>query len=124
MIEAEFIELIFMAATIQEQYALDFLSMVFAYVVAGHFVGASLTRVQFVVLTAIYSGFTIAIGFGALLGVRQLGSLSSRFLEEHPAGATTIVPSDAPSFVPPILLSSAWLISVWYVASVRRARRP
>jgi len=125
MTEAEFTELIFTAATLQTQYAWDLISIVFAYVVAGHFIGASLTRVQFVALTAVYSAFTLGIGTGAVITLRQMESLGRRFLEQHPAEAATIIfpGANRMSIIPPILFFSAWLVSVWYVASTRRPDR-
>jgi hypothetical protein len=112
--EAEFIELTFMAATVQSQYAMDFISIVFAYVVAGHIVGASLTWVQFVVLTTVYSAFTVGIGAGALDTLSMMASLNDRFLEQHPVEAAAMVPPFLcqAAVLPAIPFSSAWLISV------------
>ena len=64
MTEAELIELLFAASALLSGYAVDFTSMVFAYVVAGHFVGRKLTRVQFVALTLVYSAFAAGIAMG------------------------------------------------------------
>ena len=123
MTAAEFTELIFMANALLSQHATDFTSMVFAYVVAGHFVGTKLSRVQFVALTVLYSGFAAGIAVGALTSISQMDFLRYQFLQQHPSEASPIMAStivERTQVLPPILFFCAWAISVWYVASSRR----
>ena len=123
MTAAEFTELIFMANALVGQHAMSFTSIVFAYVVAGHFVGERLTRVQFVALTVLYSAFAAGIAVAAVSSISQMGFLRDQFLQQHPAEASPMMTSGLVGrthAVPPILFFCAWAISVWYVASIRR----
>lgn len=124
MTEAELIELLFAASALLSGYAVDFTSMVFAYVVAGHFVGRKLTRVQFVALTLVYSAFAAGIAMGGLAAIERMIYLRDRYLQEYPVEATAMLGGGGISrstAVPPFLFFAAWLISVWYVGSSRRA---
>jgi hypothetical protein len=123
MTTPEFIELIFMANALVGQHATDFISIVFAYVLAGHFVGANLSRLQFVVLTFLYSGFAAGIAIAALASIHEMVYLRDLFVQQHPVEAPPIMASGFVAwtfFVPPILFFCAWVISIWYVASSRR----
>jgi len=124
MTAAEFTELIFMASALVGQFAIDFVSIVFAYVVAGHFVGANLSRFQFVVLTLLYSAFAAGIAVAAMTSIDQMGFLGEQFLQQHPLAVSPMTTSGSVArtqAVPPVLFFCAWAISVWYVASSRRA---
>lgn len=113
--EVEFGELYALMGDSMHMQFLVFTSILFAYLVAGHFVGATLTRKVAVSMTTIYCLFMIAPLLQYVVEFFRINSLSKAYLEQYPEGF--IIPESHPlglliTFIPMLL---AWIGSFYYV---------
>lgn len=104
---------------------MDFVTVLFAYLVVAHFVGATLDRWYVAILTALYSIFAI----WPILGTYQAGTMMYTITNAHPGISKSIgVSVDFnPGWVPFVVLGSAWVLSLFYmyrVRSIHDASRP
>ncbi len=97
---------------------MDFVTVLFAYLVVAHFVGATLDRLYVVIVTVIYSMFAI----WPILGTYQAGSMMYTVTHAHPELSQSLGLSVDfnPGLVPFVVLGSAWVLSLAYMYRVRR----
>ena len=103
---------------------MDFVTVLFGYLVCAHFIGAGLSRTYVLLLTALYTvfcmfplmGTTIAMATISALNVSHQTELSALGLADLRGGAT--VP-----FLPVATYALAWLMSLGYMYRVRKAAR-
>ncbi len=98
---------------------MDFITVLFAYLVLAHFVGATLDRAYIAIVTVIYSMFAI----WPILGTYQAGSMMYAVTQAHPQLSQSLgVSVDfIPGFVPFVVLGSAWVLSLTYMYRVRKS---
>ena len=100
---------------------MDFVTVLFGYLVVAHFIGPNLTRSFVIGLSAAYSLFAIFPALGVLKVIFQ----SQRLLQVY--GEMEVAPwigSSGISFLPSITILIGWLISLGYMYRVRHATRP
>ena len=101
---------------------MDFVTVLFGYLVCAHFIGAGLSRFYVLILTALYTTFctfplagtTVAMQTIAALRVSHQTELSVLGLADLHAGPGFV-------FVPALTYGLAWLMSVGYMYRVRKA---
>ena len=99
---------------------MDFVTVLFAYLVVAHFVGASLMYVA--IVNVIFSIFAI----WPILGTYQAGSMMYTVTHAHPELSQSLGLSVDfnPGHVPFVVLGSAWILSLAYMYRVRRNASP
>ena len=117
---SEYIELILLARESGSESAMNFVTLVFAYLVMVYFVGASLPKLQIWLVSLLYSFFVAFPVFGAVQDFRTLNALVSDFYARHPTEAnkfvtTTLAPWQL--FVGVAIVS--WLLSIGFVVYMR-----
>ena len=101
---------------------MDFVTVLFGYLVVAHFIGPNLTRSFVLGLSAAYSLFAIFPAWAVMNVILQ----SQRLLQVY--GEMEVAPWMGSSglglsFLPPIAILIGWLISLGYMYRVRRATR-
>ena len=101
---------------------MDFVTVLFAYLVVAHFVGASLDRIYVAIVNVIFSVFAI----WPILGTYQAGSMMYAVTHAHPELSQSLGLSVDfnPGYVPFVVLGSAWILSLAYMYRVRRNASP
>ncbi len=120
MSPAEYIELILLAREAGTGSAMNFVTLVFAYLVMAYFVGASLSKLQIWLISIVYSFFVIFPLFGAAQDFMTINALAEDFYATHPIEASKFVvkiPSPWPLFVGVAMIS--WLLSIGFVVYMR-----
>ena len=105
---------------------MDFITVLFAYVVVAHFVGAGLSRVTVSLLTIIYSAFRGGrCGRGFTMRSRILQGVQAKYSSELASlGFPRQVQTTDP-YLPRVLIGLAWALSLAYMYQVRKkARKP
>ncbi len=97
---------------------MDFVTVLFAYLVVAHLVGATLDRAYVAIVTVIYSIFAI----WPILGTYQAGSMMYNITQAHQELSQTLGLSVDfnPGYVPFVVLGSAWILSLAYMYRVRK----
>jgi hypothetical protein len=98
---------------------MDFVTVLFGYVVSAHFIGAGLSRAYAVALSAIYTCFAVF----PIIGVSQAGSVMYAVVHSNPEMSESLgMFTSGPDvrFVPLVLLGSAWALSLAYMYRVRK----
>lgn len=98
---------------------MDFVTVLFAYLVVAHFVGATLDRVYVAIVTMVYSMFAI----WPILGTYQAGSMMYTITQAHPelSQSLSLSVDFNPGFVPFVVLGTAWVLSLAYMYRVRKS---
>jgi len=124
MSEFELTQLISGATESLKSDAMNFVTLVFAYVIAAHLAGAKLPRKVAVLLSATYSLFQLAPAGGVIFDARRSIAFAERLFAEFPDS-----PLPRPSFgfafivllaVGPLLLG--WLGSLYYMHGIVRSK--
>jgi hypothetical protein len=104
---------------------MDFITVLFAYVVVAHFVGAGLSRVTVSLLTIIYSAFAVADAAGVHNALSLLQGVQAKYSSELASlGFPRQVQTTDP-YLPRVLIGLAWALSLAYMYQVRKkARKP
>ena len=98
---------------------MDFVTVLFAYLVVAHFVGTTLDRWNIGILTGLYSIFAI----WPILGTYQAGTMMYTVTNAHPEVSQAIgVSVDFnPGIVPFVVLGAAWILSLAYMYRLRKS---
>ena len=126
MTAAEIADLLLTTQDLVAQTAMDFTSILFAYILVAHFAGPTLSRVQILLITTLYSLFLVAVASGFLSTINQLIFLTTEFHRLHPheaaglAAATDTPLDNALGFINALVLFGGWALSLAYMATTRR----
>lgn len=102
MTEIEFAELWFMAIESGYNTHMMLITSIFAYIVAGHFVGKTVTKGIAVGLTVVFSIFSLNTLLNVFGNVMHLKLISAHYYESFPHGYA----------VPPVNMSLGLIITV------------
>ena len=104
--------------------AMNFASLMFAYVVAAYYAAARLGRAQAWFLSVLYTVFLALPVMSALSGWGRIQALRQMFTEEHPVSAMAFF--ERSSSPPPgfayylaLLFLSGWIMSILFMVSER-----
>ena len=124
MSPAEYIGLI---TSIQvDRHVMNFVAVLFAYLVAAYFVGSKLSPFQVRAVTLLYTIFSIFPVLAVVVSMNQMGRLMEQFRLEYPSlgriyyPQTSILDYWMPTLV--LILLLAWALSVWFMVRVRRSK--
>jgi hypothetical protein len=130
MTAAEIADLLLATQDLSAQTAMDFTSILFAYILVAHFAGPTLSRVQILLITTLYSLFLVAVASGFINTINQLIFLKTEFHRLHPheasglasglAAATDTPLDNALGFINALVLFGGWALSLAYMATTRR----
>jgi hypothetical protein len=124
MSPAEYIELLQNGGINVATHAMNFIALMFAYLITAYFVGTKLNRYQVWAVSILYSVFVVLPARAAVLGLEQILSLTEMFYRDHPAvaeefyGEVFTVPVVDPRYLAVILLV-AWAVSLGFMISER-----
>jgi len=101
---------------------MSFLTALFAFLLATHFVGIQLSKAQVVFLSTIYSVFSFLPAIGMYQDIVFSGSLLTEFHKEHAVFASKHYDETSPAWaiVVPSLYFVAWFGSIINIVKVRR----
>jgi len=118
MSEFEVAELITLLMAEAGRTTMDFITVLFAYFVLTHFVGAKLERAYIVILTIVYSLFCIL----PILGAYQAGTMLFKVVQSNPEAGKYLGIEVAfnPGIAPVVVLGLAWFLSLTYMFQVRK----
>jgi hypothetical protein len=120
MAASEFIELIIQAQESAGSGAMNFVTVLFAYLVTTYFVASRLSRIQVWGITVIYTAFMATSLVGILVSVNLTMNLITQFAEVHPDTAPLYYSTGYSMnfrFITAAFYLLAWLGSVlnmWY----------
>ena len=121
MSEYELLEAISTAGDKLSGGSMNFVAIFFAYLVAAHFVGGRLKKIEAVFLSLIYSLYQFSPASASVGGAIRMVKLSERYNSEFPASDLVNFPS-IPLMVTltlaPLILG--WLVSLYYMHGVVR----
>ncbi|NKC01221.1 MAG: hypothetical protein GKR90_22370 [Pseudomonadales bacterium] len=119
MTEYELADLFISLSAEAGRSTMDFVTVLFAYLVLAHFVGATLDRIYIVIVTLIYTMFAI----WPILGTYQAGSMMFEITQAHPqiSHSLGLAVDFNPGYVPFVVLGSAWALSLAYMYRIRRS---
>ncbi len=121
MRESEFIELIIQAQVSGGSGAMNFITVLFAYLIATYFAASRLSRIQVWGITIVYSAFMAMSLVGISVSVNLTMNLIAQFAQAYPDTASIYYPTtDAPNFryIVPAFFSLALLgsiLNMWYM---------
>jgi hypothetical protein len=124
MSPAEYIGLI---TSIQvDRHVMNFVAVLFAYLVTAYFVGSKLSPFQVRAVTLLYTIFSAFPVLAVVFSMNQMVRLMEQFRLEHPSLGSTYYPQTSIlNYWTPILvliLTLAWALSVWFMVRVRRSK--
>jgi hypothetical protein len=102
---------------------MDFITVLFAYVVVAHFVGASLGRVTVSLLTIIYSAFAVADAAGVHNALSLLQGVQVKYSSELASLGFPTQAQITDPYLPRMLIGLAWALSLAYMYQVRKKAR-
>ena len=119
---AEYLELIEIAIDAAGVHAMNVVTVLISYLVAGYLVGSKLTRLQIGLLTVVYSIFYVFPTVGAVGTLRRAMTYVEGFIEEYPALALSYVdpPFDGFHYILLSVFIFGWAVSVIFVISIYR----
>ena len=101
---------------------MDFVTVLFAYLLCAYLVGDKLTSVQLWLVNALYTAFSIAAGVFAYIGFNRYflytGLLEERFPQEAVLGAG--VPSTSIALVVGVIMFFGYIAGVLFMIDKRR----
>jgi len=103
---------------------MDFVTVLFGYLVCAHFIGAGLSRAYVLLLTALYTLFCTFPLAGTTVAMTTIAALNAN----HQAGLSALGLADlhaeaGVAYVPAATYALAWLMSLGYMYRVRKAAR-
>ena len=122
MDSGDYIELLLLARQAGAGSAMNFVALVFAYLVMVYFVGTRLTVLQICLVSAVYTLFLVFPMNGAIQDFRTTNALAAEFHANFPDEATKYI-AETPTmwqfFVGAAI--AAWLISIVFAVDTRRS---
>ena len=122
---SNYLELLEITGQATGAFAMDGVAILFAYVVAAHFAGKMLSHVQVIGLTCVYTLFLLVPVTGAMQSSERVEIYTRQFREAHPEIASNHLNTSYYSNLDVILgivFITAWMLSILYMISVRRAK--
>ena len=119
MTEYELADLVISLSAEAGRSTMDFVTVLFGYLVSAHFIGAGLSRVYAVALSAIYTCFAVF----PIIGVSRAGRVMYAVVHSNPEMSESLgmfTSGPALDFIPFVLLGSAWALSLGYMYRVRK----
>jgi hypothetical protein len=119
MTEYELADLVTSLSAEAGRSTMDFVTVLFGYLVCAHFIGATLDRTYVLIVSVIYSMFAI----WPILGTFQAGNMMHSVTHANSEVSQTLglaVTEFDPSLVPFVVLGSAWVLSLAYMYRVRK----
>ena len=122
MSPAEYIELFQNGGVNTGTHAMNFVTLLFAYLVAAYFAGAKMTTFQVIALTTIYSVFSAVPAGSAVATLERTIAIAQQFRKEHPEVAALYFDAEVnlnPTIIGGVFFVS-WILSISYMISERR----
>ena len=120
---AEFMELIIMSRDVAASHAMNFITLLFAYLTMVYFVGAKLKEFEVWLVTIIYSVFSAIPISGTITAANQLRRIILDFRMHHPEKAELYLgePIGIPlGLVVGTILGTGWVLSILFLVLTRR----
>ena len=122
---ADYLELLEIAGQATGSFAMDGVAILFAYAVAGHFAGKSLSSVQTLALTCVYTIFLLFPVTSAMMSSKRVEIYTNQFRQTYPEVAADHLNASSYSnlhLVLGLVFFASWILSLLYMISVRRTR--
>ena len=123
MSEAEFIELIEMGFNDAAFHAMNYVSILFAFLIMAYLVGRRLSKFQVWSVSILYSIFIILPAFGTIRTFALATKLIGSFHVEYPEPASNYFPfysvADLFTLLISIVLAAAWVLSIIFLLNSR-----
>jgi hypothetical protein len=118
MSEAEFIEVMIATQAEAGRSFMDFVTVLFGYLVGVHFLGNRIPLALAIFVSVIYSCFMIFPAFG----VTNMMVTATNVANAYPELARLLGGGGVSAgYFPVVVITSGWAISIWYMVHVRRA---
>lgn len=117
MSEAEFIEVMVAMQAEAGRAFMDFVTVLFGYLVGVHFLGKRVPLALAIFISLIYSCFMM---FPAI-GVTDMMMTGTKIVLAHPEFAHLLGSGSMNvGYLPAAVILSGWAVSIWYMVHVRR----
>ena len=119
MSEFEYLELITLYGDSVASHAMNFIGVMFAYLIAAQYVGDKLSHFQFAGITALYALFGPFPGIYAYESIKVYVRLSVEYFERYrPEESVSVFLRHGPELML-VLLSGCWFASVIFMIQAR-----
>jgi len=109
-----------------DRHVMNFVAVLFAYLVTAYFVGSQLSTFQVRAVTLLYTIFSVFPVLTVVFSMNQMRRLIEQFRLEHPSLGSTYYPQTSIlDYWTPILvliLTLAWALSIWFMVRVRTSK--
>ena len=121
---SDYIELIIMSGDSLGSHVMNYIYILFAYLVMTYFAGNRLTRLQVWIVSILYTAVLVLPANAAFQRLSTMNALTAEFLKDFPGQASVIV-NQTPTLpvVSSIFLASSWIVSIVFMVSVRRKQK-
>jgi hypothetical protein len=120
--ESEYLEIMIMAKDSMGFHAMNYIGVMFAYVVAAYLVGKKLSHFQFVALTFLYALFTPFPCFAAYESMTLYQEVSMEYYAKYRADEAVSVNLLNGGYALILLFAGTWLVSVAFMLQARRSK--
>jgi hypothetical protein len=103
---------------------MNFVSVLFAYLVCGYLVGAKLTRLQLYIVNGLFTAFSLAAALGTYVSLNRSFDLITRLIREFPSDGGPVLAAPPPAegaSVALLFIVVAYVAGVVFMGSARKA---
>lgn len=124
MEQSDYVELIIMAGDSLGSHVMNYIYILFAYLVMAYFVGDRLTRLQVWIVSILYTAVLVLPANAAFQRLSTMNALTADFFKDFPDQAGGLI-NQTPTLpiVSSIFLASSWIVSIVFMISVRRKEK-
>ena len=104
-------------------HLMNFVSILFAYLVCGYLVGSKLTQLQLWIINGLLTAFSLAAAFGAYISLNRSFDLIGRLVSEYPARDAPVLAEPPPAegaLVAFMFIVVAYPAGIVFMRSTRR----